>query len=167
MAACGSNDSGGSTTTKKPAAASTQTATPAAAPSTETTTAGAATPSQNAAVLAKCHATFDPILAKLDKAQSAVDGTLRYKPYAAEMSELIDDMAGFTSDRVPSTTCLKFVSAPTGGALLHNYSATSAWVACRKTDNCKTLMPAIQARWKLASGLEKTAGKGFSDVTAD
>jgi hypothetical protein len=170
LTACGSDDSGGSSTSDKAAApsaqTSTQTTTPAAATSTETTQV-AATPEKNATVVAQCHAVFDPYLTMLHGIRDTVDGAPEFKAYITAVDAMVKDFSSNINDvKMPSTSCQKSVLGPLTASYIRYYNASLTWRECRKRKRCAAAMPDLKKQWKQASTFLASADKGFSSVTA-
>jgi hypothetical protein len=168
--ACGSDDSGGSSTADKAAAPSAQTSTqattPPAATGTRTSTA-AATPATNAAAVDKCHAMLDPYVTMLHEIEDSVDDAPDFKTYNAAVGKLVDNYSNnFNAVNIPSPSCGKSVVRPITGAYVKYFLATQKWTDCRKQQRCSARMADLRERWTAASAYIKSADKGFSSVSA-
>jgi hypothetical protein len=164
LSACGSSDSGGSTSTADTAAATSSTQ---AAPAAASTTEPAAAPAgkHTAAIVAECHKMFDPYTAKLLKLRASVDGTLKYRTFAATTTKLTTAYNAFDEAAVPSPTCQTTVGQPTGGAFLQYALATGTLSTCRKRHSCTSVKAELEHRWTLANVFLTNAREGYTTVT--
>ncbi|MET0603130.1 MAG: hypothetical protein ABW167_14180 [Baekduia sp.] len=166
LAACGSDDSGGSSTADNAAATSpTQAApAPAATSSTQAAPAAATTAKETDATVAACHNRYDPYLAKLIKIQESIDGTPKYRTFAARVTKLGNDLQGFSAQS-DSKGCSDYVARFASSSYLQFAAATGTWAKCPVRKKCSaTDRSYIEARLAIGqSNLEK-ARVGFSGM---
>jgi hypothetical protein len=160
LAACGSDDSGGSSTADNAAATSSTQSAPAPAATSEPTEA--ATSEDTAAAVAKCHKTYDPVIAQLRKIQSSVSGKPKYRAFTVSVGKLES-----FSPVADNSSCSKTVGALASASHLQYWSATRTWVGCRKLDTCSGEgMRYIQDRWSVGSDNLARAREGFGTISA-
>jgi hypothetical protein len=172
LTACGSDDSGGSSTADSAAATSAKTTeAPVPAPASSETTPPATTStegtSDTATVVAKCHELFDPVIAQLRKIKQMVDGIPRFVTYRAATKKLAARYEALDVQSIPSKSCLNSVSIPIATAHLSFYGAGNFWLDCRKRGDCAKVMPKIKKQWRDARKLVDKGSDGFAKVTAN
>jgi hypothetical protein len=175
LTACGSDDSGKSSTSDQAAATSGATAaapasTAAPAPAATTAAPAATTPApapklSKTQVVATCHKTFDPYIAALRKVNKAVAGDPNYKQYSARTKALGARYRTLKTAGIPSTTCQHEVNVTIATAYMQHLTAVNTWTACRKRDNCNRTMAGLKQQWRAADKATAAAAKGFRNVT--
>jgi hypothetical protein len=175
LTACGSDDSGTSSTADQAAATSAATAaapasTAAPAPAATTAAPAATTPApapklSKTQVVATCHKTFDPYISALRKINKDVAGDPNYKQYSARTKALGARYRTLKTAGIPSSTCQHEVNVTIVTAYLTHVGAVKTWTACRKRDDCDRTTTTLKQSWRAADKATDAAAKGFSHVT--
>jgi hypothetical protein len=145
LTACGSSDSGGSTTSApKPKAA---------APT-------------NAEVVARCHRAFDPFIAELRQVNADVTAKPDYAAYRVATRKLKSDYAKFDVSAIPSPSCQSAIGGPAAGAYAVHVTAAETWAKCAKRQSCSATLVKLKRQWRKAGDLTDVAAKAFPGVSA-
>lgn len=161
LAACGADDSGGSSTADKAAATS---STQAAPRTTTSDSAALGIDTDNAATVASCRKSFKPFLAKLRNIQASIDGTPRFRTFATGVLALETGLQGFdpTSD---SNNCQTTVGRTAAAAFVQFASATGTWATCPALSKCSAVNKAfIRARLEVGWTNSAQARNGFDTI---
>jgi hypothetical protein len=162
LAACGSDDSGGSSTADKAAATNSTQAAPAA--STTGEPAAGTTSKETAATAATCHNTYDPYIVKLLEVEASADDTPSYSSFAATMTQLVSN---FQAAKPPSDSkgCASAVGRFAGASFLQFAAATGTWAKCPTRSKCSAYDRGyIKARLAIGRSNLALARHGYSTM---